>query len=162
VWSDSCTRVAPGGGVSGGATSRRLASTVCAAAAMCDAEEKIGTALPGSWLVIWLTFHVPARGNTCDRPRQHGCPCSHIHHTNSHVLSMCYCRVCFYQCLTAAAAAMCACLRRLPAGAVAKVLQAAQAAETLPLDQGLELERLVHQCTRQLCQAHAISQLYLS
>jgi hypothetical protein len=31
----------------------------------------------------------------------------------------------------------------LPAGAVAKVLQAAQAAETLPLDKGLELERCV-------------------
>lgn len=38
-------------------------------------------------------------------------------------------------------------LASLPAGAVAKVLQATQAAETLPLDQGLELERkLFYHC----------------
>lgn len=37
----------------------------------------------------------------------------------------------------------CSAARSLPAGAVAKVLQAAQAAETLPLDAGLELERCV-------------------
>jgi hypothetical protein len=32
---------------------------------------------------------------------------------------------------------------RLPAGAVAKVLQAAHAADSMPLDQGLEFERCV-------------------
>jgi hypothetical protein len=40
----------------------------------------------------------------------------------------------------------CCAARSLPAGAVAKVLQAAQAAETLPLDAGLELERCAVLC----------------